>query len=333
MPSFDSNAKCDQSCFRKSSETISDEGRNPTDPKGKPYRYMLALGCEYENLYPSLRGDDRARKFFSDRGLKWWRHNRFDVAGRNEPTRNMASSQIMCVNFMLPLVEIDGALTALVSVIDTDIERVVEICHENRKSRVEFEWIGNPLSLECTSSRGANSTSVDAFIIAETKSGSRRAYLMEWKYTERYSRTDYGSGRSGDTRRDRYSNLYHGESSSFNHTVPMNTLMYGEFYQLMRNRLLADRMAADRELGVSDAKVVLVIPEGNSAYLQPRYLTNRFPKLGTTVPEVFRATLKDPNRAFATVSPSTLLKAVERECGGDEKVSDWSKYMRERYGL
>ena len=321
MKDFVSHARRLQSKFRESSPTISKRGRNPSDPQGMRHGHLLSFGCEEENLYPLLRGKDGARSFFSERGIPW----------HGAAARNMASSQIMCVNFMLPLVEIDGALTALVSVIDTDIERVVEICHENRKSRVEFEWIGNPLSLECTSSRGANSTSVDAFIIAETKSGSRRAYLMEWKYTERYSRTDYGEGRSGDTRRDRYSSLYHAESSSFNHTVPMNTLMYGEFYQLMRNRLLADRMDANRELGISDAKVVLVIPEGNSAYLQPPYLANRFPKLGTTVPEVFQATLEDPDKAFATVSPTLLLDAVERECG--ESVSDWAKYMRERYGL
>lgn len=111
----------------------------------------------------------------------------------------------------------------------------------------------------------------------------------------------------------------------------MNALLYGDFYQLMRNRLLADRMVANAELGVSDAKVVLVIPEGNSAYLQPHYLGDRFPDMGTTVPEVFRATLKDPDRAFATVTPSRLLEAVERECG--TAVSDWSAYMRERYGL
>ncbi len=111
----------------------------------------------------------------------------------------------------------------------------------------------------------------------------------------------------------------------------MNTLLYGDFYQLMRNRLLADRMVANSELGVSDAKVVLVIPEGNSAYLQPPYLRDRFPEMGTTVPEVFRATLKDPDRAFATVSPSLLLNAVEKECG--ETVSAWAAYLRDRYGL
>ena len=92
-------------------------------------------------------------------------------------------------------------------------------------------------------------------------------------------------------------------------------------------------MVANAELGVSDAKVVLVIPEGNPAYLQPPYLADRAPGMGTTVPEVFGATLKEPDKTFVTVSPSQLLEAVDvdKECGA--AVSDWAKYMRERYGL
>ena len=44
-----------------------------------------------------------------------------------------------------------------------------------------------------------------------------------------------------------------------------------------------------------------------------------------------QAALKNPDRTFATVSPSLLLESVERECGAS--VQDWSAYMRERYGM
>ena len=159
--------------------------------------------------------------------------------------------------------KIYGALDVALRAIDDDVERVVNICHEGRTSPVEFEWIGEPLSLECSSSRGANSTSVDAFVIAETKSGSKRAYLIEWKYTEGDppNRRNYGPSVKGyKTRRGRYSSLYH-ESNSFS------------------------------------------------------------------------ATLKEPDREFATVTPSQLLDAVQRECSENEKVSDWAEYMQKRYGL
>ena len=46
----------------------------------------------------------------------------------------------------------------------------------------------------------------------------------------------------------------------------MDELLYDPFYQLMRLRLLADRMVRDRELGVSEAKVVVVVPRGNTVY-------------------------------------------------------------------
>ena len=101
----------------------------------------------------------------------------------------------------------------------------------------------------------------------------------------------------------------------------------------MRNRLLADRMVLKGELDVSDARVVVVVPDGNTTYrerITSPPLAERFPDLGT-VSDVFRATLKHPDGTFKTVSPSTLIKAVERECG--EAVSCWAAYMRERYGL
>ena len=95
--------------------------------------------------------------------------------------------------------------------------------------------------------RGANSTSVDAFIVAETPAG-RRAYLMEWKYVEEYRTEDKGRGRSGETRRARYVHLY-AESPSFNGRVPFDAWLFEPFYQILRLRLLADRMVRNCEFG------------------------------------------------------------------------------------
>ena len=44
----------------------------PSDPIGLRHDYLLALGCEEENLYPSLRGENGALRFLADRGIKWW---------------------------------------------------------------------------------------------------------------------------------------------------------------------------------------------------------------------------------------------------------------------
>ena len=327
MANFGTVERERQARFREKSPTISKQGRSQSDDRCWSVDYLLHPGYEEENLYPSIRGTDGARKFFTERGIKWWSAAASCDTGWDGPTRNMASSQIMCVNFMLPLAEIDGALAAALRAIDDDVESVVDIVHDGRKAPAELEWIGVPKGLD-GNSRGSLTTSVDAFVIAETSAGQRRAYLIEWKYVENYSRKFKDVGRNRKT----YSSLY---SSSFKDAVPMDELLHDPFRQLLRIRLLGDRMVAEGELEVSDAKVVVAVPEGNTGYrekITSSPLAKRFPDLNT-VSEVFSATLEDPDRKFTSVSPSTLLKAVERECGGDEKVSDWSKYMRERYGL
>ena len=226
----------------------------PSDAIGRRHDYLLALGCEEENLYPSLRGENGALRFFADRGIKWWQARASgDASDGKRPTRNMASSQIACVNFLLPLVEIPGALTTVLQAIDGDVTGIVDIEHQGTSSPVELEWIGLDHALEGPSvkSRGANSTSVDAFIVVETP-GGRRAYLIEWKYVEEYRTEGKGEGRSGATRRRRYAHLYE-ESPSFNGKAPFDAWLFEPFYQILRLRLLADRMVRDRDLGVSEA--------------------------------------------------------------------------------
>ena len=205
-----------QAAFRKGLTT-------PTDAIGLRHDYLLALGCEEENLFPTLRGENGACRYVAKRSIKWWQASASgDASDGKRPTRNMASSQIACVNFLLPLVEIPGALTAVLQAVDDDVTDVVEIEHQGTSSPVELEWIGLGHALEGpgVTSRGANSTSVDAFLVAETLAG-RRAYLMEWKYVEEYRTEDKGKGRQGETRRKRYADHY-AESPSFNGKVPFD---------------------------------------------------------------------------------------------------------------
>ena len=247
------------------------------------------------------------------------------------PTRNMASSQIACVNFLLPLVKTPGALTAVLRAIDDDVTGVVHIEHQGTPSPVELEWIGLDHALEGSSvkSRGANSTSVDAFMVAETP-GGRRAYLMEWKYVEEYGTEDKGEGRSGETRRRRYAHLYK-ESPTFNRKVPFDAWLFEPFYQILRLRLLADRMVRNRELGISEAKVVVVVPEGNRAYRErvtSPSLAVAFPD--RTVSGIVEETLTHPDRENASVSQLNLAGAVRSRCG--DTATAWGEYHHDRYG-
>ena len=166
---FGAAAKWDQQRFRDTSPTISDSARNASDDIGMRNPHLLALGCEEENLYPGIRGIGGAVDFFRERSIRWWKSPRSgDDTRRSGPTRNMTSSQVGCVNFLLPLSGIHGALLSAVRFMDDDTCRIVDIRHEGRSTPVEFEWIGVGASLEGGGKRGSHNTSVDAFLVAET---------------------------------------------------------------------------------------------------------------------------------------------------------------------
>ena len=341
---FERAAKRRQQIFRDESENISADARHPMDEKGLRNPHLLALGYAEENLYPGIRGTGGAIDFLGQRDIKWWKSARSgDDTSVDGPTRNMASSQVACINFLLPLAVIPGALSAALRTLDGDVSAVADISHEGHTSLVEFEWLGIPRSLEGGSTRGANNTSVDAFLVAQLVSGDRRAYLLEWKYVEQYQATNpafKGGGRAGDTRRLRYAEPFRAEYSAFNpDAVPdLDGFLYEPFYQIMRQRLLADRMVQQRELDVDEAKVVVVVPEDNVAYrtvgsdrtVTSPPLARRFPHL-ETVEALMRASLKESETQFSMVAPSVLLDGVARSL--PDETAEWANYWRERYGV
>ena len=96
---------CRQATFRSTWVTNSSNVRAPTGKEGRQYPYMIALGYEDENLYPTLRGAAGVRLFFDDRTMEWWRNCTFEEIDERVPTRNMQARKIACVNFVLPQAE------------------------------------------------------------------------------------------------------------------------------------------------------------------------------------------------------------------------------------
>ena len=139
------------------------------------------------------------------------------------------------------------------------------------------------------------------------------------------------AARTGLDDEGRYAQLY-AESPNFNDKAPLDAWLFEPFYQILRLRLLADRMVRDRELGVSEAKVVVVVPQRNRAYrarVTSPWFATAFPNR-RTVSDIVRETLVDPDSTYATVSQSTLAGAVREHCA--EAVASWSAYHRDRYG-
>lgn len=338
VPRFGTAARRQQAQFRM---TLSTGAQAPTDEKGRRHPHLLAHGYEAENLYPDLRGSDGALAFFRDRGIKWWTNarsgDRLQRDGHVGPTRNLSSSQVACVNFLLPLVKIPGALASILRCIDGDVLDIVPIVDQaDRKSAVEFEWVGWDAPLEGGRiTRGANQTSVDALLVAETRSG-RRAYLFEWKYCEEYRYpTDKGLGQSGETRRTRYRPLYERSDSSFKQDIRFDEFLFEPYYQILRLLLLADRMRSSGvtpSLPIHDARVVAVCPAANLEYRQAVRRTplgRRFPSLNT-VEEIVRATMKTPE-SFAVVAPEDIT-AMLRVSTMAARLRPWRDYHQLRYG-
>lgn len=119
-----------QARFRATSPTISEAARHPDDPVGRRHDHLLALHYQEENLYPALRSPGGAIEFFESRQIEWWQDRKSgDDAGRNWPTRNLTSSQVACVNFLLPLAEVPGALETVLRTLDADVESVVPLSY------------------------------------------------------------------------------------------------------------------------------------------------------------------------------------------------------------
>lgn len=339
LDAFKLAARARQAAFRA---TLPVEARTPTDEPWSRYDFLLALGYEDETLYPTLRGAGGARDYFSERGARWWRSPATGDAKGDGPTRNLTSSQVACANLLLPLREKPELLATMLRVLDPTIETVVRIESLGPDGRplssfVELEWTGREGTLEGRGSRGAHATSADACLVGVTAAGQRKAFLLEFKYTESYPRdVSKGIGEKGAERRALYTERYGRPSSCFSGVASLDDVLYDPFYQIVRLGLLGDAMRADSVLGLADVTVAVVCPRENAAYRErvtSPALRRLFPG-ETTVAGVARHLWKRPE-GFHMVEPRQLVDAVRSvgaEPDTEPDVEHWSAYMRDRYG-
>jgi hypothetical protein len=286
--------------------------------------FLLTPGHEDQNLIPSLRGPDGAVEFFKKRAIKWWRTRKLeDDKIFDRPSRHMLSSQVSCVNFLLPLSQNPEALLALLRAVDDDVTEVVPINHQGRTSLVEFEWVGVDGPLEPGHYvRGSKCTSVDALLIARTPRG-RRAYLIEWKYTE--SCGDALGPGEDSTRLQRYRGLYD-RCGLF--SVPLDDLLCDPAYQLIRSILLGCRAVECGELGVVEARTIVVCPKANSDYRALPYNHPLASRDADTVELLMNRLLRDPSR-FGILSQGQLMQAILSS--GAPLPVGWVEYHTARY--
>lgn len=256
---------------------------------GRPREFVLSNPAG--NLWEGIRAD--ALHYFNCYDIPWWKGD------ENEPTGHMLSSQVACVNHLYLLRQRPDLAKALLHGIDTDVAdaEIVDTGY------VEFEFIGHTQYLpEKSFKRGMNCTSVDAFMIGRTTRGERRAFLIEWKYTEAYHRQDkYIPARSSV-----YDGLIEAADSPFKQVVTKD-LYFEPFYQMMRQTLLGWQCCVNNDHECKSYRHVHVVPEQNIEFHQS--LTS--PSLrGATVSDAWRTVLKQPEW-YIDKTPADLLQPLK----------------------
>ena len=260
------------------------------------------------NLWEGIRQD--AIEYFKNYKIQWWQGE------SDEPTGHLLSSQIACVNHLYFLRQRPDLTTAVLRTIDLDITNTVIV----DDGFVEFEFIGSKQYLkERSFSRGANCTSIDAFMIGLTRDGRKRAYLIEWKYTETYARED----KYIPQRAQVYDELIKSENSPFKHIDP-RALYFEPFYQLMRQTLLGWKLSENADHGCTSYRHIHVIPERNVEF----HNNVTSPSLsGTNVSEAWRSVLKKPD-LYISITPESFIKQA-LATGRDSK--SLGVYLARRY--
>ncbi len=150
------------------------------EPGHKGSAYRLAPHLREFNLAPSIR--DAAPDYFSEKHITWHIHASHGL-----------SSQVCCLNFLMPLATRPDVLSAVVAnALGIEPPEMLEIERGpgGEPWFIGFEWIGekdylNEGGASSARSRGANATSSDA--IVRFRHASRiETLLIEWKYTETY---------------------------------------------------------------------------------------------------------------------------------------------------
>ncbi|MGH6835098.1 MAG: PGN_0703 family putative restriction endonuclease [Methylocella sp.] len=258
---------------------------------GIPREFVLREGAT--NLWEGIRAD--VIEYFARNNISWWNGD------GNGPTGHMLSSQVACVNHLYLLRQRPDLAKAVLRAIDPEVVEA-EVVDDGY---VEFEFIGSRQYLaERAFSRGANCTSLDAFMIGRTAHGGRRAFLVEWKYTEAYSRED----KYIPERALVYDHLITAEDSPFKRIEP-RALYFEPFYQMMRQTLLGWQISKHTDHGCTSYRHVHVVPEQNAEF--HRNVTAPLLK-GASVSEAWLAVLRRPELYIGT-TPANFMRPVVEE--------------------
>lgn len=282
------------------------------------YPYRVAPDNRDLNLAPAIR-EAAGRLFSAKPVIQWHQHANHGL-----------SSQVCCVNFLLPFAEKPELLSRWVEHVTGDKVAEMLPIETDRAGQdwfVTFEWIGETDYLHeakegAPHKRGANATAADAAVSYRDLQGRRNLLLIEWKYTEKYGQPL--EPRGNDTRRGRYENIFLQPNGPIRDDagVALDDFFFEPFYQLLRQQMLAWHTERNRK-DVDRARVLHLSPTGNRAL--HRVTSPNLKRRGEDAFEVFRSLLDDPNDFRSLSIESAFLPLV------DWPEADWFGWLKERY--
>lgn len=296
--------------------------------RGREYNHILPSRLWTQNLWSGIR--ETAVNYFRSNKIKW--HDQRD---------NLLSSQIMCVNVFYPLQNRPSLLDSLLREFYPSLDKVTS---------VDFEYIGPKNYFNEPGGRGYSRTSTDVAIIWEDTKGKNNLLLVEFKFTE----PNFGEcGKSKNPDPDRcnhgelvisspqtecyrskvgrpYWDMILSPQGPFLHKMLSKTqycpFRY-DFYQLMRNQLLAKCIAEDKDSGFSVVEFAVCYDDRNKTLLNLSRSVD-----GNSNPLTsWKSFLKNPS-SFKHFTIQELFEHIDLANLPDE-LKSWRAYLDERYEL
>lgn len=281
--------------------------------------YRLQDEHRFNNIAPEIR--DVAEAYFTKYGIAWHQHS-----------NHALSSQVACLNFLMPLARRPDLLAQLVQhAVGGDLPEMlaVEEGPDAEPWFVGFEWIGkadylNEWPKSGRPTRGANVTSADA-IVRFRQEGRSETLLIEWKYTEKYGAPTVPDGNL--VRTGRYERIAFDPAGPIRSDLELalEDFYWEPFYQLLRQQMLAHRMEAEREDGTERVRVLHIAPSGNTGLT--KVTSPRLRRFGDNAFRVFSSLLAQPDR-FISRSTESLFAPLVAELA---PTVEWARYLSDRY--
>lgn len=290
-----------------------------SDPGGGIYKRdqrEFVLTESSLNLWESVRED--AIHYFTKNKIPFWDSGIY-------PTGHLLSSQIACLNHLFFIRQRGDIASEILKAVDNNVNTTLRLDNgSDSDGFVDFEVIGkdNYLGEKCHT-RGANSTSIDAVMLAEMNNGSRKLFLIEWKYVECYGSYSKAADKGGPTRLKIYSPHLNQKDCPIKN-CNLEGLFTEPYYQLMRQTLLAHNMVKAGEYGATDYMHLHIIPQSNKELLTVNTAIGKL--VGNTLTETWSNLLKNPDK-YKVIHPEDFLNPAVN-CSDTKAIIS---YLKERY--